>query len=35
LAAVRPVYRYFYRLLGVQGPMPLDEWLAWLTLFTT
>jgi len=34
LATVRPVYRYLYRLLGVQGPVPLDEWLAWPTLFT-
>ena len=34
LAAVRPVYRYLYRLLGVQGPVPLDEWLAWPILFT-
>ena len=35
LAAVRPVYRYFYRLLGVQGPVPLDAWLAWPILFAT
>lgn len=34
LAAVRPVYRYFYRLLGVQGPVPLTAWLAWPILFT-
>lgn len=33
LGAVRPIYRYLYRLLGVQGPMPLDEWLAWPILF--
>lgn len=34
LATVRPVYRYLYRLLGVQGAVPLDEWLAWPTRFT-
>lgn len=33
LTAVRPVYRYLYRLLGVQGSVPLDEWLAWPILF--
>lgn len=33
LAAVRPVYRYFFRLLGTQGAVPLDEWLAWPDLF--
>jgi len=31
---VRPVYRYLYRLLGVQGPVPLAAWLAWPILFT-
>jgi hypothetical protein len=34
LGMVRPVYRYLYRLLGVQGAVPLDEWLAWPVLFT-
>jgi aminoglycoside phosphotransferase (APT) family kinase protein len=34
LATVRPVYRYLYRLLGVQGQIPLDDWLAWPILFT-
>lgn len=29
LASVRPVYRYLCRLLGTQGAVPLDEWLAW------
>ncbi len=34
LTAVRPVYRYLCRLLAVQGPVPLGEWLAWPILFT-
>lgn len=33
LARVRPIYRYLYRLLEVQGPGPLDEWLGWPILF--
>ncbi len=33
LTARRPVYRYLYRLLGTQGAVPLDEWLAWPILF--
>jgi aminoglycoside phosphotransferase len=33
LRQVRPVYRYLYRLLGVQGAVPLDEWLAWPAFF--
>ena len=34
LTARRPVYRYFYRLLEVQGgEVPLDVWLNWPALF--
>lgn len=33
LSAVRPVYRYLYRLLRIQGSVPLGEWLAWPHLF--
>ena len=33
LTLVRPVYRYLYRLLSIQGPVALDEWLAWPCLF--
>ena len=34
LRQVRPAYRYFYRLLGVQGAVPLNEWLAWPAFFS-
>ncbi|HEY8600998.1 MAG TPA: hypothetical protein VIL85_21365, partial [Thermomicrobiales bacterium] len=34
LTAVRPVYRYLYRLLGTQGAVPLDEWMAWPRVFS-
>lgn len=33
LTAVRPVYRYYYRLLRIQGRVPLDDWLAHPALF--
>jgi hypothetical protein len=33
LAAVRPVYRYFLRLIEVQGDDDLDEWMSWPILF--
>lgn len=33
LRAVRPVYRYLYRLLEVQGAVPLEAWMAWPALF--
>lgn len=33
LTAVRPVYRYLYRLLETQGAVPLDAWLAWPRVF--
>ncbi len=33
LAPVRPVYRYLYRLLEVQGDHDLDEWMAWPQVF--
>ncbi len=34
LTAVRPVYRYLYRLLETQGAVPLDAWLAWPGVFS-
>jgi len=34
LTAVRPVYRYLYHLMGTQGAVPLDEWLAWPSAFS-
>ncbi len=33
LAPVRPVYRYLYRLLEVQGDDDLDEWMRWPKVF--
>lgn len=33
LSACRKAYRYLYRLLGVQGSVPLDKWLARPALF--
>ncbi|WP_256256482.1 hypothetical protein [Paenibacillus sp. BC26] len=33
LTDYRTVYRYFYRLLGVQGSVDLDLWLAQRALF--
>lgn len=33
LRAVRPLYRYFLRLLEVQGGVPLDIWFGWPALF--
>ena len=33
LITVRPVYRYLYRLLGTQGAVPLDKWMAWPKVF--
>lgn len=33
LTLVRPVYRYFYRLIRIQGSVPLDHWLAAPSLF--
>jgi hypothetical protein len=33
LGAVRPVYRYLYRLMEIQQRLPLDEWLARPALF--
>ncbi|EML6324637.1 hypothetical protein QCQ60_004957 [Bacillus cereus] len=33
LTQVRPVYRFFYRLLTVQGSVPIDEWLNQPILF--
>lgn len=33
LAAVRPVYRYFYCLMEVQGAVDLAEWLHWPVCF--
>lgn len=33
LTAVRPVYRYLYRLLGTQGQVDFAEWMAWPTWF--
>jgi hypothetical protein len=33
LTRVRAVYRYLYRLLGVQGAVDLDRWLARPPLF--
>jgi hypothetical protein len=33
LTSARPVYRYLFRLLGVQGTVPLEEWLAWPAWF--
>ena len=33
LTAVRPVYRYFYRLLRIQGRVPMERWMNWPVLF--
>lgn len=33
LTAVRPVYRYFYRLLRIQGQVPMERWMNWPVLF--
>jgi hypothetical protein len=33
LTAVRPVYRYLYRLMEVQGAVDLDEWMHWPVYF--
>lgn len=33
LTAVRPVYRYFCRLLSIQGSVDIDRWMAWPELF--
>jgi len=33
LAAVRPIYRYLYRLMEIQGRVPLDEWMSRPTRF--
>lgn len=33
LSNVRPVYRFLYRLLGIQGDVPLEEWMAWEEVF--
>jgi Ser/Thr protein kinase RdoA (MazF antagonist) len=33
LSAVRPVYRYLYRLFEIEGDVELQEWMAWPILF--
>jgi aminoglycoside phosphotransferase (APT) family kinase protein len=33
LTAVRPVYRYLYRLMRVQGEVEMNEWMNWPVLF--
>ncbi len=33
LSVVRSVYRYLYRLIGIQKRMPLETWMSWPVLF--
>jgi hypothetical protein len=33
LSVVRSVYRYLYRLIGIQKRMPLETWMSWPILF--
>jgi len=33
LSRVRAPYRFLYRLLEVQGSVPLDAWMSWPELF--
>jgi hypothetical protein len=33
LSVVRPVYRYLYRLIEIQGRMPLETWMGWPVFF--